>query len=102
MGYSIPFLWPLLIKFFIPPVLMIMLWLKIRSSTFGAYEGYPSYYQNWGLLLIVVPLIMFIAGLIKPDLYDKVMPENEMSLDAMFEANLGVKKEGNPTVEQSL
>merc|ERR1712045_553195 len=74
-----------LIKFFIPPVLMCMLILKLRSPAFGAYEGYPSYYQFWGMAIILVPLAIFVMGMIKPELLDIVMPEEESTLDSLFQ-----------------
>merc|ERR1719270_124796 len=84
-NFSIPMLWSLLIKFFIPPVLMCMLMLKLRSPAFGAYEGYPSYYQFWGIAIILAPLAIFVMGMVKPELLDIVMPEEESTLDSLFQ-----------------
>ena len=43
---SVPFLWSLLAKFVIPPVLLRMLIMKMSDEAFGAYSHYPSFYQG--------------------------------------------------------
>merc|ERR1712242_528899 len=58
---------------------------KLRSPAFGAYEGYPSYYQFWGIAIILAPLAIFVIGMIKPELLDIVMPEEESTLDSLFQ-----------------
>jgi len=81
---SIPFAWSLLLKFFIPPVLLTMLFLKFMASSYGAYGGYPSWYQGWGLFISYVPWMMFAVGLLQPQLFDSLMPEGELALAVMI------------------
>jgi len=82
---SIPFFWSLLVKFFIPPVMMVLLLMKIKSPAYGNYEGYPDWYQGWGLFLSYVPWLAFLVGLLAPQVYDLMMPEGEVTLDSLKE-----------------
>jgi hypothetical protein len=86
---SIPLVWSILVKFFIPPVLMIMLEIKLMSSSFGAYEGYHTWYQGWGIAISFLPWAAFAIGLVAPWLYDFLMPENEVTLQLHLEGVVG-------------
>jgi len=68
-------IWSFLIKFFCPPTLMIMLLLKFSSPAYGNYEGYPGWYQAWGLVASYIPWVLFLAGLVCPQIYDFLLPE---------------------------
>jgi len=79
---SIPMVWSLLIKFFIPPVLMMMLQVKFMSKSFGTYEGYHEWYQGWGIAISFLPWVALAIGLVAPSLYDLMMPEEEITLQS--------------------
>lgn len=71
----IPLVWSILIKFYIPPVLITCLWMKFKSVSFGAYEGYPQYYQGWGLFVGFLPWLVLLVGFIHPPLLHFCWPK---------------------------
>jgi hypothetical protein len=77
----VPFVWCVLMKHFIPHVLII-LFVNLAQSTvvigeveleaplLGNYGGYPNApYQILGILVVVFTLVLFLVGAIFPDLY---------------------------------
>ena len=91
----VPFVWCLLMKHFIPHVLII-LFVNLAQSTvtiddlekplLGNYGNYPvAPYQILGILVVVLTLVLFLGGVLFPDLYAPLaLPqtkEAEMELD---------------------
>lgn len=67
--WAIPLAWSILMKFFIPPVLIILLCLKFDAYVQeGGVEGYPAIYQAVGTLVSVVLILMVFIPAIKPEL----------------------------------
>jgi len=64
---SISIVWGFLIKYFIPPVLWLILCSNTRINWYSPYEGYPGKYQAVGILIVVIMLLMIIFPLIEPD-----------------------------------
>jgi len=71
----IPLVWSLLVKFFIPPVLILCLWMKFKSPSFGNYGGYPQYYQGWGMFVGFLPWLVLLVGFIHPPLLYMFWPK---------------------------
>jgi len=84
-NWSIPLLWSLLVKFFIPPVLMLMLQLKLTSQSFGDYGSYHQWYQGWGVAVAFFPFLLLALGALAPWLYDSFVPEKEATLAELLE-----------------
>lgn len=84
VGY-LPFAWTLLIKFFIPPVILILFGLACDAENadgtkvFGHYSGYVfSPYQILGILCVVFAGFLFLSSLVAPNLYSALQrPEAE-------------------------
>jgi len=73
-GVKIPFLWSVLVKFLIPPILMMTLMMTFTSPTFGAYESYHQWYQGWGIFLGALPWGALAINLVFPDVWDQLLP----------------------------
>jgi hypothetical protein len=99
----VPFVWCLLMKHFIPHVLII-LFVNLAQSTvvseetdldkplLGNYGGYPfAPYQILGILVVVFTLILFLVGVIFPDLYAP------LALPQTKEAEMELEKYKEPT-----
>ena len=84
VGY-LPFAWTLLIKFFIPPVILILFGLSCDAENadgtkvFGHYSGYVfSPYQILGLLCVVFTGFLFLSSLVVPQMYSALQaPDGE-------------------------
>merc|ERR1712232_977062 len=67
VGY-IPMIWAVLIKFVIPPVLIIVFSLGCASKTdagdteFGHYGGYSTSFQLLGILAVVFVVFVFVSN----------------------------------------
>jgi len=71
IGY-IPFIWVVLMKNFVPHVL-IVLFTNLCASSNGAgnYEGYAIRpYQLLGLLSFIFAVFLFVVGLLVPEVYE--------------------------------
>jgi SNF family Na+-dependent transporter len=75
VGY-LPFAWTLLVKFFIPPVILILFGLACDeenadgTKVFGHYGGYVTLpYQVLGILCVAFTGFLFLSSLIVPQLY---------------------------------
>merc|ERR1712232_938196 len=70
IGY-IPFVWVVLIKNFVPHVLIVLFVnLCASSSGAGSYGGYAIRpYQLLGLLCFIFALFLFFVGLLVPEVY---------------------------------
>jgi len=109
VGY-IPTVWPVLIKFFIPPVLLVMFCVgcSAKNSTgqteFGHYSGYPLQYQMLGIMAVVFVGFLIISSLMMPRLYSRFEKHNSPvpSKDATVHAAPKETTEGNGTVPLSL
>lgn len=81
----VPFLWCLLMKHFIPHILIILFVNLARSKTstgevvFGNYGGYGNHpYQILGIIVVVFTLLIFVVGVLFPDLYAPLaVPQTE-------------------------
>ena len=73
---SVPFVWSLLVKFVIPPVLLPMLIIKMSDEAFGACSDYPSFYQGWGCFVGFMPWILTAVRFVWPQVFDAIMPED--------------------------
>ena len=83
VGY-LPFAWTLLIKFFIPPIILVLFGLSCDAENsngqkvFGHYSGYVTYpYQVLGLLCVVFTGFLFISSLIAPQMYSALQRPDE-------------------------
>lgn len=84
VGY-LPFIWTLLVKFFIPPVILILFGLSCDAENadgtkvFGHYSGYVfSPYQILGILCVVFTGFLFLSSLIVPQMYSALQrPDGE-------------------------
>jgi hypothetical protein len=72
----VPFIWCVLMKHFIPHVLIILFVNLAQSKTkdgdtlFGNYAGYADHpYQILGIIVVVFTLVLFIGGVFFPDVY---------------------------------
>mmetsp|Transcript_20654 Transcript_20654/g.48744 ORF Transcript_20654/g.48744 Transcript_20654/m.48744 type:complete len:547 (+) Transcript_20654:40-1680(+) len=73
---SVPFIWCVLMKHFIPHVL-IVLFVNLAQSknadgnpTLGNYSDYPNQpYQVLGIIVVAFTLVLFFGGVFFPDLY---------------------------------
>lgn len=91
----VPTVWCVLIKHFVPSVLLILFVNLAVSktdtgeSTFGNYGGYSSLYQVIGICMFALSLAIFLVGLIFPDVYeildthDRVVGMDEVSNEAL-------------------
>ena len=75
VGY-LPFFWTLLIKFFIPPVILILFGLSCDATNsdstkvFGHYTGYVfTPYQLLGILCVFFTGFLFLSSLVLPNMY---------------------------------
>ena len=84
IGY-LPFVWALLIKFFIPPVILTLFGLSCNAENadgtkvFGHYAGYVfSPYQILGILCVVLAGFLFLSSLVVPQMYSALQaPDGE-------------------------
>lgn len=81
----VPFVWCLLMKHVIPHVLIVLFVNLAQSKTgdgvaiFGGYGGYPTNpYQVLGIIVVIFTLVIFLAGVLFPDLYAPLaVPQTE-------------------------
>lgn len=81
----VPFVWCLLMKHFIPHVLIILFVNLAQSENddglpiFGNYGGYPDHpYQILGIIVVAFTLLIFVVGVIFPDVYAPLaLPQTE-------------------------
>lgn len=75
----VPTVWCVLIKHFVPHVLLI-LFINLAVSTdtetgkptFGTYGGYSTMYQVIGICMFGLAVTIFLVGAILPDLYERL------------------------------
>merc|ERR1712032_1669260 len=79
----IPLIWAVLIKFVIPPLLLVLFSLGFVAKTpsgkteFGHYGGFPTLpYQLLGVLTIVFVGVLFISAVTMPRLYEGFQKTN--------------------------
>lgn len=71
----IPLIWAVLIKFVIPPVLLILFAMGCATQTesgeteFGHYGGYSTSFQMLGILAVVFIGFLFVSSAFAPRLY---------------------------------
>jgi SNF family Na+-dependent transporter len=77
-GY-LPTFWIVLVKHFIPPLIIILFALDTSSGKFGAYGGYPvTPYQVLGIMTVVFAAFLFISSMVYPKMYSALeKPKNE-------------------------
>lgn len=81
----VPFVWCLLMKHFIPHVLIVLFVNLAQSDTdegkdqLGGYGGYPTNpYQVLGIIVVTFTLVIFVLGVLFPDLYAPLaLPQTE-------------------------
>ena len=104
VGY-LPFAWALLVKFFIPPVILILFGLSCDAQNadgakvFGHYGGYVTVpYQVLGILCVAFTGFLFVSSLVVPDLYRGLQRpeiEREKISAAIAEVNESEESEGS-------
>jgi SNF family Na+-dependent transporter len=109
VGY-LPFTWNLLVKFFIPPVILILFGLSCDAENadgtkvFGHYSGYVfSPYQILGILCVVFTGFLFLSSLVAPRMYSALQRpeiENKTSVHAAPKDMKGAKEDFEVDVEQ--
>jgi len=85
----IPFIWVILIKNFVPHVL-IVLFVNLCASNNGAgnYEGYAIQpYQVLGLLCFIFAIFLFFVGLLVPEVYEPFALPQTKDLPEVTEKN---------------
>jgi len=97
---KVPFIWCILMKHFIPHILIILFVNLAQSKTdtgeallgnYGSYSMQP--YQILGILVVVFTLVLFAIGAIFPDLYAPLaLPQNE-------DAKMELEKYENKTAD---
>jgi len=71
----IPLIWAVLIKFFIPPVLLVLFAMGCAARTdagrteFGHYGGYSTSFQVLGVLAVAFVGFLFVSSVFAPRLY---------------------------------
>jgi hypothetical protein len=86
----IPFIWVILMKSFIPHVLIILfLNLCFSENGPGNYEGYAIRpYQLLGLLFFVFAIFLFFVGILVPEVYEPLaMPQTKVVTNALVESS---------------
>jgi hypothetical protein len=101
VGY-LPFAWTLLVKYFIPPVILILFGLACDAENadgtkvFGHYKGYVTLpYQVLGILCVAFTGFLFLSSLIVPQMYSPLQRpggEKARSVHAEPEKIADVKK----------
>lgn len=74
---------------------MFLLTMTYFSPSYGAYSGYPNWYQGWGIFLSFLPWLAVAVGILKPSFYDEVMPEeaDQINLTALVAKSKGIPVE---------
>lgn len=80
--WAIPFVWALFIRYFIPPVLIIMLTLGIADYVgdggYGADDGYDAKFQALGLIVALLVVVLVLVPAIRPSIMEGLIP-NKLS-----------------------
>lgn len=77
--WAIPFVWSVFIRYFIPPILVILFVVGIDGYIAdGGYGGYPAEYQVAGLGAAIAVVLLVVVPMFKPELLDGLMP-NKLS-----------------------
>lgn len=78
----IPFPWFVMIRWFIPQILMVLFANLCASKdpksgdpTFGGYGGYSTRYQAFGIFIFSTAVVAIAAGIIMPSLYSCFFPK---------------------------
>jgi solute carrier family 6 GABA transporter-like protein 1 len=81
---GVPFIWCVLMKHFIPHVLIILFVNLAQTKNddgkpkLGNYGDYPRPYQVLGCLVVAFTLVLFLVGVFLPDLYAPLaLPQTE-------------------------
>lgn len=95
---NVPFIWCVLMKHFIPHVLIILFVNLAQSKTdeglpvLGNYSGYPNNpYQVLGIIVVAFTLVLFLGGVAFPNLYAP------LALPQTDEAKAELEKYGTST-----
>eukprot|EP01083_Nonionella_stella_P098990 278440_1 len=73
-----PIVWALLVKHFIPLVIIILFSLDADSGKFAFYSGYPTKpYQVLGVLIVVFAALLFVSSLVLPKMYNALQKPDE-------------------------
>jgi len=78
--WRVPFIWSFLIKFLIPPTLLILIFNSLAEETplgkpkFGNYADYAWGYQFIGIAISLVALIIVSVGVIFPQVFSCLAP----------------------------
>merc|ERR1712072_967816 len=105
---NIPLVWVVLIKNFVPHVLIVLFVnLCASSSGAGSYGGYAIRpYQILGLLCFIFALFLFFAGLLVPEVYEPLaLPQTkilEVSVSTSPAEAAETKKRRKSTSAESL
>merc|ERR1712232_726857 len=89
IGYT-PFLWVILMKNFVPHVL-IVLFINLCASpngagTYGDFAIRP--YQLLGLLCFILAIFLFLVGLLVPEVYEPLaLPQTKIVLSGVTPNN---------------
>jgi len=97
----IPLVWALLVKFFIPPVLLVLFSMGCAATTddgkteFGNYGGYPPTFQVLGIMAVFFIGFLFFSAAIMPRLYtgftktNSPVPNKKDDTDLLARARAG-------------
>jgi len=106
----VPFVWCVLMKHFIPHVLIILFVNLAQSKTdegkskFGGYEGYASNpYQILGIIVVAFTLLLFLVGVFFPDLYAPLaLPQTDEAKEELlkYAAATSADNEDEKAVEE--
>ncbi len=96
----VPHIFCILVKHFIPQVLLI-LFVNLAASKvpstdlnmFGNYGGYPNApYQIMGILVVVLALLVFVVGVIAPSVYSGFVSLDKDEIEEGTKPSFPVKK----------
>jgi len=98
---KVPFVWCLLMKHFIPQVLIVMFVNlanskeKDGSPRFGGYGEYANHpYQILGIIIVAFTLLIFVVGVLFPDLYAPLaLPQTEEAKEELSKYDPATSKE---------
>lgn len=75
----LPLVWAVFIKLIIAPIILLLFINLVFSGNFGTYGEYATLpYQTLGIISIVIPMGMFLAGVFAPNLYNGFIAAKSM------------------------
>ena len=106
VGY-IPRIWGIWLKFFVPPVILILFANLAGSETatgeslFGHYEGYVTWpYQVLGFVVVCLAAAVVLIGGVMPSVYSCFIPLDVSQFDVPIKDDPDEPKLSGPAAEE--